>query len=68
MFLAVEYALTLPHVVHAEENLFICPVNQPPCWLRISGRGLNRVVVAAVPGPTSPCSGHSSGGELTSIV
>jgi len=45
---AVEYALTLPHVVHAEENLFICSSESAAMLAKdIQERGLNRVVVAA---------------------
>ncbi|MCL6477983.1 MAG: FAD-dependent oxidoreductase, partial [Peptococcaceae bacterium] len=45
---AVEYALTLPHVVHAEENLFICSTEAAATLAKdIRERGLNRVVVAA---------------------
>ncbi len=44
----VEYALTLPHVVHAEENLFICSTEAAAMLARdIKERGLNRVIVAA---------------------
>jgi heterodisulfide reductase subunit A len=44
----VEYALTLPHVVHAEENLFICSTEAAAMLAKdIRERGLNRVVVAA---------------------
>lgn len=44
----VEYALSLPHVVHAQEQLFSCATN---CAKEITDmikeKGLNRVVVAA---------------------
>jgi len=44
----VEYALTLPNVVHAEENLFICSTEAAAMLARdIRERELNRVVVAA---------------------
>ncbi|MBF0526035.1 MAG: CoB--CoM heterodisulfide reductase iron-sulfur subunit A family protein [Deltaproteobacteria bacterium] len=44
----VDYALTLPHVVHAEENLFICSSEAAATLAKdIRERGLNRVVVAA---------------------
>jgi len=44
----VEYALTLPNVVHAEENLFICSSESAAMLAKdIRERGLNRVVVAA---------------------
>ncbi len=44
----VEYALTLPNVVHAEENLFICSTEAAAMLAKdIKERGLNRVVVAA---------------------
>jgi heterodisulfide reductase subunit A len=44
----VEYALTLPHVVHAEESLFICSTEAAAMLARdIKERGLNRVIVAA---------------------
>ncbi|MEW6425824.1 MAG: CoB--CoM heterodisulfide reductase iron-sulfur subunit A family protein [Bacillota bacterium] len=44
----VEYALTLPHVVHAEENLFICSTEAAQRIAdTIREKGLNRVVVAA---------------------
>jgi heterodisulfide reductase subunit A len=45
---AVDYALTLPHVVYAQEQLFSCATN---CIKEITDvikeKGLNRVVVAA---------------------
>jgi len=45
---AVEYALTLPYVVHAEENLFICSTEAAQQIVNsIQEKGLNRVVVAA---------------------
>jgi heterodisulfide reductase subunit A len=45
---AVEYALTLPNVVHAEESLFICSTEAAAMLAKdIRERGLNRVVVAA---------------------
>jgi heterodisulfide reductase subunit A len=44
----VEYALTLPNVVHAEESLFICSTEAAAMLAKdIRERGLNRVVVAA---------------------
>lgn len=44
----VDYALTLPHVVHAEESLFICSTEAAAMLAKdIKERGLNRVVVAA---------------------
>ena len=44
----VEYAKTLPNVVHAEENLFICSTEAAATLAKdIRERGLNRVVVAA---------------------
>ena len=44
----VEYALTLPSVVHAEENLFICSSEAARRITEtIKEKGLNRVVVAA---------------------
>jgi len=44
----VEYALTLPNVVHAEENLFICSTEAAAMLAKdIEERGLNRVIVAA---------------------
>ena len=45
---AVEYALTLPDVVHAQEQLFSCAVNSAQeITDTIKERNLNRVVVAA---------------------
>ncbi|MCL6447794.1 MAG: FAD-dependent oxidoreductase [Armatimonadetes bacterium] len=45
---AVEYALTLPNVVHAEDNLFICSTEAAQRIAEtIREKGLNRVVVAA---------------------
>ncbi len=45
---AVEYALTLPNVVHAEESLFICSTEAAQRLANsIQEKGLNRVVVAA---------------------
>ncbi|MCL6478672.1 MAG: CoB--CoM heterodisulfide reductase iron-sulfur subunit A family protein [Peptococcaceae bacterium] len=45
---AVEYALTLPNVVHAEDNLFICSTDAAQQIANsIREKGLNRVVVAA---------------------
>ena len=45
---AVEYALTLPNVVHAEESLFICSTEAAQKLAgSIREKGLNRVVVAA---------------------
>jgi heterodisulfide reductase subunit A2 len=45
---AVEYAKTLPGVVHAEESLFICSTEAAAMLAEdIRDRGLNRVVVAA---------------------
>jgi heterodisulfide reductase subunit A len=44
----VEYALTLPHVVHAQEQLFSCATNSAKeITDTIKEKGLNRVVVAA---------------------
>ncbi|NLD38127.1 MAG: CoB--CoM heterodisulfide reductase iron-sulfur subunit A family protein [Desulfatiglans sp.] len=44
----VEYALTLPNVVHAEESLFICSTDAAKSLAAsISEKRLNRVVVAA---------------------
>ena len=44
----VEYALTLPNVVHAEESLFICSTDSAQRLSdSIREKGLNRVVVAA---------------------
>lgn len=44
----VEYALTLPNVVHAEESLFICSTEAAQkLATSIKEKGLNRVVVAA---------------------
>ncbi|MGD8386386.1 MAG: CoB--CoM heterodisulfide reductase iron-sulfur subunit A family protein [Desulfobacteraceae bacterium] len=44
----VEYAKTLPHVVHAEESLFICSTEAAAMLAKdIEERGLNRVIVAA---------------------
>ncbi len=45
---AVEYALTLPHVVYAQEQLFSCATNSAQeITDMIKEKGLNRVVVAA---------------------
>ncbi len=45
---AVEYALTLPHVVHAQEQLFSCATNSAKQITDMAKeKGLNRVVVAA---------------------
>jgi heterodisulfide reductase subunit A len=45
---AVEYALTLPNVVHAQEQLFSCATNSAKeITDTIRDKGLNRVVVAA---------------------
>ncbi len=45
---AVEYALTLPHVVYAQEQLFACATNSAQeITDMIKEKGLNRVVVAA---------------------
>ncbi|MFZ5646004.1 MAG: FAD-dependent oxidoreductase, partial [Bacillota bacterium] len=44
----VEYSLTLPNVVHAEESLFICSTDAAQQIANtIREKGLNRVVVAA---------------------
>ena len=44
----VEYARSLPNVVHAEENLFICSTEAAAMLAEdIEKRGLNRVIVAA---------------------
>jgi len=44
----VEYALTLPNVVHAEDSLFICSTEAAQKLASsIKEKGLNRVVVAA---------------------
>jgi heterodisulfide reductase subunit A len=44
----VDYALTLPHVVHAQEQLFSCATNSiKEITDTIREKGLNRVVVAA---------------------
>jgi heterodisulfide reductase subunit A len=44
----VAYALSLPNVVHAEENLFICSTEAAAMLAKdIKERGLNRVIVAA---------------------
>ena len=43
----VQYALTLPNVVHAEESLFICSTEAAAMLAKdIEERGLNRVIVA----------------------
>ncbi|KAF1085768.1 putative glutamate synthase (NADPH) small subunit [Sporotomaculum syntrophicum] len=45
---AVDYALTLPNVVHSEDNLFICSTDAAKHITNsIIEKGLNRVVVAA---------------------
>lgn len=45
---AVEYALTLPNVVHAQEQLFSCATNSAQEISDVTReKGLNRVVVAA---------------------
>jgi heterodisulfide reductase subunit A len=45
---AVEYTRTLPHVVHAEENLYTCSSDtQKKITEAIKKNGLNRVVVAS---------------------
>ncbi|RPJ17729.1 MAG: CoB--CoM heterodisulfide reductase iron-sulfur subunit A family protein [Desulfobacteraceae bacterium] len=45
---AVEYALTLPNVVHAQEQLFSCATNSAKEITDvIKEKGLNRVIVAA---------------------
>jgi len=45
---AVEYSLTLPNVVHAEESLFVCSTDAAEKISKtIREKGLNRVVVAA---------------------
>ena len=44
----VEYALTLPNVVHAQEQLFSCATNSAKeITDTIKDKGLNRVIVAA---------------------
>lgn len=44
----VEFALTLPNVVHAQEQLFSCATNSArEITDVIKGKGLNRVIVAA---------------------
>jgi heterodisulfide reductase subunit A2 len=44
----VEYALSLPYVVHADESLFICSTEAAAMLAKdIRDRGLNRVIVAA---------------------
>jgi heterodisulfide reductase subunit A len=44
----VEYAKSLPNVVHAEESLFICSTEAAAMLAKdIEQRGLNRVIVAA---------------------
>ncbi len=44
----VDYALSLPHVAHAEESLFICSTDSAQrLATSIREKGLNRVVVAA---------------------
>ena len=44
----VEYSLTLPHVVHAQEQLFSCATNSArEITDTVKEKGLNRVVVAA---------------------
>ncbi len=44
----VQYSLTLPNVVHAEESLFICSTEAAAMLAKdIKERGLNRVIVAA---------------------
>jgi heterodisulfide reductase subunit A2 len=44
----VEYALSLPNVVHAEESLFICSTEAAAMLAKdIKEKGLNRVIVAA---------------------
>jgi len=44
----VEYAKTLPHVVHAEENMFSCSQDTQEMMSKvIKEKGLNRVVVSA---------------------
>jgi heterodisulfide reductase subunit A2 len=45
---AVEYALTLPHVVYAQEQLFSCATNSAKEITDLAKeKGLNRVVIAA---------------------
>ncbi len=44
----VEYAKTLPNVVHADENLFLCSTESAAMLAKdIQEKGLNRVIVAA---------------------
>ena len=44
----VEYAMTLPNVVHADQSLFICSTEAAAMLAEdIKQRGLNRVIVAA---------------------
>jgi len=44
----VEYSLTLPHVVHAQEQLFSCATNSAQeITDMVKEKGLNRVVIAA---------------------
>jgi hypothetical protein len=59
----VEYALTLPNVVYAQEQLFSCATNSAKeITDMIKEKGLNRVVVAACsPGPLNRCSGTPFG-------
>jgi heterodisulfide reductase subunit A-like polyferredoxin len=44
----VEYAKTIPHVVHAEENIYTCSTDtQEKLITAIKDKGINRVVVAS---------------------
>ena len=58
----VEYATSLPNVVHAQEFLFSCSSDSLVTIKdAVDEHNLNRVVVASCsPTPTSPCSGRAS--------
>jgi heterodisulfide reductase subunit A len=66
----VDYALSLPNVVHAEESLFICSTEAAAMLAKdIRERGLNRVIVAAcTPGRMSRYSGTPSGRRASTNI
>ena len=67
----VEYALTLPNVVYAQEQLFSCATNSAKEITDLAKeKGLNRVVIGGLlpPDARAAVPGHASGGGSQSVL
>ena len=67
----VEYALSLPNVVYAQEQLFSCATNSAKEITDLAKeKGLNRVVIGGLfpADPRTAVPGHASGGRAQSVL